>query len=170
MEEKNIKILFLHGLDSSKDSTKFHAINTRNKFCIDIDYRNLTFDVVENLFKDMIETIQPHLLIGHSLGAYWALRMSYYYKLPAIIANPQLMPNFREDYPAICENLLNHDIPQIAYLEMSDELLDMHKVQHTLEKFMLVHTYNGGYHRLEHPEHLNTLIDYCKHHYLTIAS
>ncbi|MGK7720239.1 YqiA/YcfP family alpha/beta fold hydrolase, partial [Acinetobacter baumannii] len=38
-----MKILFLHGLDSSRESTKFHAILHPEKFCIDVDYRNLSY-------------------------------------------------------------------------------------------------------------------------------
>ena len=36
------------------------------------------------------------LLVGHSLGAYWALKMSALCKIPTVIANPSLHPDFRE--------------------------------------------------------------------------
>lgn len=44
-----MKILFLHGLDSSRESTKFHAILHPEKFCIDVDYRNLSYASVKDL-------------------------------------------------------------------------------------------------------------------------
>ncbi|MEB3753432.1 YqiA/YcfP family alpha/beta fold hydrolase [Acinetobacter sp. MD2(2019)] len=160
MKMNNTKILFFHGLDSSKQSTKFHAIASRQKYCIDVDYRNLNFDTVYAFYRNMIQTIKPDLLVGHGVGGYWALKMSLDYQLPAIVANPSLAPRFRSDYPALQESDLEHDIPQFAYLELADEVLDMHQTLSVLERFMIVHTYAGGYHRLEHPEHLNLLIQH----------
>lgn len=53
------KILFLHGLDSSRESTKFHAIDVVHKYCIDVDYRNLSYSSVTEFYHEMIETIKP---------------------------------------------------------------------------------------------------------------
>ena len=49
MNQSNLRILFLHGLDSSRESTKFHAIDANKKFCINVDYRNLNYATVEKL-------------------------------------------------------------------------------------------------------------------------
>lgn len=152
------KILFLHGLDSSKESTKFHAIDAEQKYCINIDYRNLNFRTVADFYHDIIQKIQPEIIVGHSLGGYWALKMSHAHHIACVIANPSLKPNFRDDYHAISDYDLDHDIPQLAYLELGDEILDMYEVKHQLEDFMQVETYTGGHHRLAHPECINALI------------
>lgn len=152
------KILFLHGLDSSRESTKFHAIDAKNKFCIDVDYRNLNYQTVETFYHDIIEKIKPEILVGHSLGGYWALKMSKYFQLPTVVANPSLAPNFRDDYPQISDEDLNHDIPQFAYIELGDEILDMHSTADQLESYMQVETVDGGHHRLAEPENINKLI------------
>lgn len=165
MKGYDIKILFLHGLDSSKESTKFHTIASKNKFCINVDYRNLNFETVQYFYQDTIQKIKPDLLIGHGIGGYWALKMSYLFQLPTIVANPSLTPTFRADYPKLEEVDLNHDIPQVAYLELGDELVDMHKTQRFLEHFMFIETYMGGYHRLEHPENINKLIAFLQNNY-----
>ncbi|RSP74407.1 YqiA/YcfP family alpha/beta fold hydrolase, partial [Acinetobacter baumannii] len=83
-----MKILFLHGLDSSRESTKFHAILHPEKFCIDVDYRNLSYASVKDFYHQAIETIKPDLLVGHSLGGYWALKTAAQHKLAVIVANP----------------------------------------------------------------------------------
>jgi uncharacterized protein len=153
------KILFFHGLDSSKESTKFYAIDSDHKFCVTVDYRALSFQSVYGFYQDLIETLKPTLMIGHSLGGYWALKMSLWSKIPAIIANPSLSPSFRDDYPAICEEDLEHDILQLAYLELDDEILDMHAVQAQLEPYMQVAAVAGGHHRLARPENINVLIE-----------
>ncbi|WP_347453712.1 YqiA/YcfP family alpha/beta fold hydrolase [Acinetobacter thermotolerans] len=158
MSQCTSKILFIHGLDSSKESTKFHAIDADKKYCIDVDYRNLNYVTVAEFYSEIIQKIQPDILVGHSLGGYWALKMSQRFQIPCVIANPSLNPNFRDDYPAICDEDLQHDIPQFAYIELGDEMLDMHTVQSQLEDYMHVEAVAGGHHRLEHPERLNPLI------------
>ena len=160
------KILFLHGLDSSRESTNFHAIDANQKYCIDIDYRNLNFQTVADFYRDIIAKIKPEILVGHSLGAYWALKMSALCKIPTVIANPSLSPNFREDYPPINEADLEHDIAQIAYLELGDEILDMYAVQEQLEPYMIVQALEGGHHRLSSPENINGLIQHMQTHFL----
>ncbi|SDC04259.1 YqiA/YcfP family alpha/beta fold hydrolase [Acinetobacter boissieri] len=157
---QSAKILFLHGLDSSKASKKFDAIACENKYCIDVDYRHLSFQTVLDLYINTIDKIQPNLLIGHGIGGYWALKLSYFFKIPTIIANPSLKPRFRNDYTDIQDSDLQHDIPQLAYIELGDEVLNMHETKALLEQFMFIKTYWGGYHRLEHPENLNPLIDF----------
>lgn len=160
------KVLFLHGLDSSRESTKFEAIDATDKLCIDVDYRNLNFSTVEKFYCDIIEKMKPKILVGHSLGGYWALKMSKYFELPTVIANPSLSPNFREDYPFISEQDLDHDIPQFAYIELGDEVLDMYATADRLESYMYVEKVEGGHHRLDHPDHLNKLIQQIGELYL----
>ena len=63
--------IVFHGLDSSKQSTKFHAIDAMHKYCIDVDYRNLSYQSVADFYHEMVETIKPDILVGHSLGGYW---------------------------------------------------------------------------------------------------
>ena len=152
------KILFFHGLDSSRDSTKFHAIQASEKYCINVDYRNLSFETVAQFYHDIIEKIKPNIIVGHSLGGYWALLMSFKYQIPCVIANPSLSPNFRDDYPPISDNILNHDIQQMAYIELGDEVLNMHTTKEFLENYIHIQSIEGGHHRLEQPEKINDLI------------
>ncbi len=66
------KILFLHGLDSSRESTKFHAIDAKQKFCIDIACRILNVSNVARFFAYNIEKAKHEIIDGHWIGAYWA--------------------------------------------------------------------------------------------------
>ena len=152
------KILFMHGLDSSRESLKFHALHSSAKICINVDYRNLNYLAVKSFYCEMIEKIQPEILVGHGLGGYWALKMSLKYHLPAVVANPSLSPSFNQQYPAIRDEELEHDIAQMAYLELGDEILDMHQIQDRLESFMPIVSIKDGRHQLEYPDRLNELI------------
>lgn len=158
----DLKILFLHGLDSSRDSMKFHIINSKNKFCLDVDYRALSFQTVLSFYQDLIHALRPDLIIGHSLGGYWALKISLLHKIPAIIANPSLTPTFRDDYPMIQHHDLEHDILQLAYLELDDEIIDMRAVKAQLELYMQVSAVEGGHHRLARPDNLNIMIQHMQ--------
>ncbi|MFM2333689.1 MAG: hypothetical protein RIQ74_2536 [Pseudomonadota bacterium] len=160
------KILFLHGLDSSRESTKFHAIDAKQKFCIDIDYRYLNFSTVASFYDDIIEKIKPEIIVGHCIGAYWALKMSLLHQIPCVIANPRLAPDFRDNYPNINDTDLDHNVPQVAYLELGDELIDMYAAQEILENYMLIQAVEGGHHRLLKPENINQLIEHLEQQYL----
>ena len=73
------------------------------------------------------------------------------HKLAVIVANPSLTPNFRNDYPHLCDEDLDHSNPKMAYLELGDEQLDMYQVQEKLSPYMTIETYDGGHHRLAYP-------------------
>lgn len=153
-----MKVLYFHGLDSSRESTKFHAIHADQKICINVDYRLLSFQGVTDFYLNIIQTFMPDIIVGHCIGAYWALKMSYIHQIPCVIANPNLYPDFRSDYPAISDQDLNHDIPQFGYLELGDELLNMHEIKEHLENFMPLTTIDTGHHQLQYPENINPLI------------
>lgn len=160
------KLLFLHGLDSSRESSKFEALNAKRKLCINVDYRNLNYQTVAEFYDEIIDQIKPEILVGHSLGGYWALKMSVKHSIPCVIANPSLNPMFRDDYPAISDADLDHDIPQLAYLELGDEVLDMHQAQTFLENYMQIKSIEAGEHRLIAPDHLNDLIIQIEQYHL----
>ena len=64
------------------------------------------------------------------------------------------------------EDDLEHEVAQIAYLELGDEILDMYAVREKLEPYMLVQAYEGWHHRLASPENLNSLIQHMQIHFL----
>ena len=49
---------------------------------------------------------------------------------------------------------MDHDIPQLAYLELGDEILDMRQTMDQLESFMVVESIEGGHHRFCEPREL----------------
>lgn len=153
-----MSILFLHGLDSSKDSNKYHALDYPQKYCMTIDYRNLSFHSVEALYQQMIRCFKPSLLVGHSLGGYWALRLSAHFGIPAVVANPSITPSFRQDYPSLSIDELDTTVPRRAYIELADERVDMYAVHDVLDVYFPVHVETQGRHQLDHPERLNSLI------------
>ena len=161
-----MKVLYFHGLDSSRESTKFHSIKADQKICINVDYRHLSFQNVADFYDNIIQTFIPDIIVGHCIGGYWALKMSQIHQMPCVIANPNLCPDFRSDYPAISDQDLNHDIPQFGYLELGDELLNMYEIKEQLENYMPLSTINSGHHQLQFPENINLLIQQIEQAYL----
>lgn len=170
MEMNTAKILFMHDLDSSRESSQFKVINSFNKVCINVDYRNLNFGTVERFYSEIIEKIQPNILVGHSLGGYWALKMSNKFNIPTVIVNPYLSPDFDREYPEITEfELMINASSKIAYIELGDEIIDMHSTSDLLELFMPVESIIGGHHQIENPERINQLIQSLMHSTLSIS-
>jgi hypothetical protein len=86
------KIIYFHGYGSSPNSDKVKLLKQR-------------FDVIapsipikhDEAFQHLIEFVQPYadpsvVLVGTSLGGYWAGRMSNYFILPAVLINPSCFP------------------------------------------------------------------------------
>lgn len=142
-------ILFFHGLDSDNQTTKFTAIGHPHKHCETVDYRRRGYGEISRHYDELIVRHNPALLVGHSLGGYWALLKSQQHGLPCVLINPQLYPAFRADYPAL--ELANCDdgVLRFAYLELGDEVLDIQQIFRALDGWVTeLHCLGGGHHRV----------------------
>ncbi len=113
------RIVFLHDLDENRDCQIFHHLIQPNKFCLEMDYRNLSFNAVAALYEDVMQHIQPCIVIGHGLGAYWALKLSCRHDTPLLLANPMLSPQFRADYANITNAELDSATHKTIYVEIN---------------------------------------------------
>ncbi|MBM7457242.1 putative esterase YcpF (UPF0227 family) [Oceanisphaera litoralis] len=152
-------ILFFHGLDSDNETTKFTAISHSNKFCKRVDYRRQSHEDISRFYDGLITQYKPALLVGHSLGGYWALMKSDQHSLPCVLVNPQFYPSFRSDYsdldPANCDPA----IPRFVYLEMGDEVLDIERIYHALKgRVSRLEAVLGGHHRVANLDRMDELV------------
>lgn len=142
-------ILFFHGLDSDNQTTKFTAISYPHKYCETVDYRCRNMEEISRHYDELIAQHNPILLVGHSLGGYWALLKSQQHGLPCVLVNPQLYPSFRADYPELEVTSGNDGVLRIAYLELGDEVLDIQRIHRVLDGSLTeLHCANGGHHRV----------------------
>ena len=94
-------IVYVHGLNSNSQGNKLELLKTffKHKIVIGVDYdsRNLKdYGFVLGDLKRQIEQYNPDtplLLIGTSLGAYWANQLSNHYKCKKVLLNPCLFPS-----------------------------------------------------------------------------
>jgi pimeloyl-ACP methyl ester carboxylesterase len=82
------KILYLHGLESSNVCDKVDFLK-ENAIVLapSIDYRKPN---IEKELMDMVESFQPDLIIGSSMGGHVGLMLANYYNIEAVVFNPAI--------------------------------------------------------------------------------
>lgn len=127
------KVLYLHGFGSSPNSDKVHSLSAAfdvvaPQIPIDPDVaRKMIFDLAGRLPKDTI-------VVGTSLGGYWASEVSDRFLLSALIINPSTSPRstLSKRDSTLSVDLLNRyqdlapriSAPKIVLLAENDEILD----------------------------------------------
>jgi len=163
-------IRFYHGYGSSSETNKFTEIDYEDKHAVTVNYDKLSYNDVETLYSTQIEKEKPELLVGHSLGGYWALKMSAKYEIPTVIINPALFPknslphlNYSED---IIEDDLDNKIPKYVYIELADEKIPVLRTIDTLRKYSKVTAIAGGHHRVQFMDKVNDVITFAMNTYM----
>lgn len=170
-------IFYIHGLNSSSNSEKFTKLKKffKNEEVVGLNYdsRHLEdYDKVLNDLKSQIDKYEHHnqiLLIGTSLGGYWANQLSNFYNCKKVLLNPCLFPskmmiNFLDKEQTIFETgekyIFTQEIVEalsehenkiykdktLCFLEMGDEVLD-NKLNQGI--FKNTKSFPGGNHRFE---------------------
>ena len=82
------KIMYLHGLESSNVCAKVDFLKAHNiVLAPSIDYRKSN---IEEELMYMVESFQPDLIIGSSMGGHVGLMLANYYNIEAIVFNPAI--------------------------------------------------------------------------------
>lgn len=93
---KEIKVIYLHGYGSSSASDKVTGLREYfwDVYAPDIP---IYWDEAETLLKKFIQSVidldqRQTVIVGTSLGGYWATRMADHFRLPSVIINPSCTP------------------------------------------------------------------------------
>ena len=152
-----MKVLFLHGYQSSANTNKYTVIDEKHeKYCESVDYDALSFDETFEFYVKLVEKFDPDVIVGHSLGGYWALKMGEHFGLNIVTLNPQLFPRF-DGYDHY--NTIPLGFPLVSYVEEGDEVLDVSKTVEVLSRRGILITHAGGHHRLENPGKVNNILN-----------
>lgn len=82
------KILYLHGLESSNVCDKVDFMRERaNVLAPSIDYSKSN---IEEELMYIVESFQPDVIIGSSMGGHCALMLANYYNIECIVFNPAI--------------------------------------------------------------------------------
>jgi predicted esterase YcpF (UPF0227 family) len=114
------KIMYLHGLESSNVCDKVDFMHERaNVLAPSIDYNNPN---IENELMDMVESFQPDLIIGSSMGGHAGLMLANYYNIDAIVFNPLITKEILDDALFYCDieevEDLGHRIPFYVFVDI----------------------------------------------------
>lgn len=103
-----MKIAFFHGLESNEKSEKSQYLKSNfNAWCPAMDYRN------PKLFDEVLAHIQsdkPDLLIGSSMGGWFAYCLSTLTGIPTLLLNPALQGRSMEPKVRLGNMKANHSI------------------------------------------------------------
>lgn len=157
-------ILFMHGLLSSPlTNKKYTNIKYKNKLCKLVKYTTLSYNEVSDIYDSLITKHKPQILIGHSMGGYWAITKSNQHNIPCIAINPFVNPNnrskiFFKDYTNL--NIDNFNTNVSLYMEGGDMLLNMQNLcDIAKEKNINYKFLSGGSHFVKYKDELNLFID-----------
>jgi len=150
-------ILFFHGLNSSKNTNKYTTIR-REKHCETVDYLKTGYDAISKRYDELINEIKPDVLVGHSLGGYWALKKSAERNIPCVLLNPSLFPMF-EGYTDITVDELVRAPNIHAYIELGDEVINGYVMAKFLRPQAALRLDQAGHHRIKRLYMVNEIID-----------
>ncbi|MDE2420897.1 MAG: hypothetical protein KGO49_06930 [Gammaproteobacteria bacterium] len=162
-------VIYIHGFGSDKESSKFIALKERldqKYFVVDIveaDYALATRRDIEYKFSQVIAKFLGYptpIIVGHSLGGYWARVLSVNQFFPALLVNPSMMPwDTLKDKIPVREyklpptskiDLASGKSTEYVYIELGDEIVDQQsQIDAGLFGNSVLTTVLGGHHRIE---------------------
>jgi len=179
------KLLYLHGFASCGEGNKSRALaayfGDAHVFAPDLPY--VPQEAIEMLTK-LISAQKPSLLVGASLGGYYATYLAEKFDIPAVLINPSCEPwktlaaytgwqerfcdgerfEFKPVYLQQLEYLsvMTERSRYLVLLQSEDEVLDYHVAKERYKDHRVVVEY-GGNHRFENiGEYLSLIESFMK--------
>ena len=116
-----MKIFFLHGLESTHQSSKVDLMRAlgHDVHAQYMDYKNV-LDLYTKTLNSIIE-FNPDLIVGSSMGGYFAYHLGTHYKTNLLLLNPAL-PNRTFDPPILPDGIEKSKI--WALVGENDDVVD----------------------------------------------
>lgn len=134
-----MKIIFYHGFESSRKSSKYIFLE---QYCVARGYK-LICDEVDHISESVVSTHVNRLieeinkwddeivLVGHSLGGYYARYLSRRFWVKCLLINPCLNP---EHYTKNRVTSASYPlVDTVVLMDMNDGVLDMQAVYNELK-------------------------------------
>lgn len=168
-------VLFVHGFQSGRGSSKWaylQSLDYIEPHMVEIDYRETApLDVIGAL-SEKVDSLDDPIVVGHSLGGFFARAIRLRRSLRALLINPSLRPDstlfghgerslptqFHPAYKTIIqENLPDRErlSAEIILIEYGDEVVD-HRSQSEFHDGSLVIAEPGGSHKYEGLNNIDT--------------
>ncbi len=160
IENNDTFLLFFHGLDSSKETSKYTCITREPKYCQTVNYRESfaeIFEIYDALIREKMTQYPRVVLAGHSLGGWFANHFAHKYNLRALLIAPCIYPSevLVDRIPDVADMKLSFPTTNTEMLrvmvEVDDESLDVAVARRTLVNLpdsWEVDYFAGGHHRI----------------------
>ena len=124
-----MNVLYLHGLESKPTGPKMKYLKDRfdNYYAPEIDYENP--DAFEEIV-DLCIAEEFDMIIGSSMGGYFACALGTGLDVPVIVFNPAIHSRSFEPYGV---TFGEHDLDGVCVLGMDDDVIDPHVTCKMLE-------------------------------------
>lgn len=170
------KVIIFHGYGSTILHERYKEI--REKYSVtgaDLDY-DIGFENVRVILDELVHSVilDPSekplintILLGHSLGGWWARYFAKMYGLDAVLLNP-LAHNVMNNSPILLDEgylkatfpFENHPFCQLSYyIEQPDNVINFGPYIEDMRKEGSVEVVNNGSHRIEYPKNIVRLVD-----------
>jgi hypothetical protein len=128
----NKKVLYLHGLESSNTGSKVEFLREQSDLLAPlINYRDHNLE--QNLMN-MVESFQPDVIIGSSMGGFTALNLGNYFNVPVVAFNPAIHSrSFEPAFKKLVEQDPHFDFTPVIVLGLEDNVIDPKKTVEILE-------------------------------------
>jgi hypothetical protein len=150
------RVLYLHGLESSNIGDKIDFLSKKAiVLSPPIDYHKSN---IEDELMSMIESFQPNLIIGSSMGGYMGILLANYYNIDCLVFNPAIHSRSIEPCVNILGRNISKDFIPVIVLGMDDSVVDPIKTVNILKHldfYCDIEKMNGLGHRIP----LNVFID-----------
>ena len=175
-----MKIAYIHGFNcAAKMSEKTGILNQLGNLCL-FEYENEDYpmDIYRSL-QEQIQNFEPDIIVGTSLGGYWAGRMAYANGLMAVMINPSVEPHqgllelvgdhvnyvnakeytLTQDVVESYDSLTQYDPFGVVLLDQNDEIINAETTKEQLEDMFSIVTFEGGCHQFDHMEQSLPIIE-----------
>jgi hypothetical protein len=180
-----MKILYIHGFASKFDVANEKVVGLKSLgevVGITVDYTRPWIDVF-NLLASTAMHERVDLIVGTSLGGYWAAEIGEHFGIPFVALNPSIEPSVTlkryegknvsytgDEYElssSVIDSYANRDFAVsgsgLVILDAADEVLDSDRTKRLLEPHYAVSVFDGGSHRFEH---INESLELIEKHVL----
>lgn len=136
------RIAYLHGLESKSPSQKSDWLHENfAAYTPSIDYSQ---SLIYSKIQDEVVQFKPDLLVGSSMGGYFASNLSSSLNVPVLLFNPALHSrSMQPDMTGLMEG--NHSPPQTVVLGLKDQVINPHQTIELLPSDATVHMSDHGH-------------------------
>jgi predicted esterase YcpF (UPF0227 family) len=175
-------IVYIHGFNGHVDSPKVEALRVAHRDAVveapeyDDNNAQKSFTKLTQYFSERVKKYDEIVIVGCSLGGFWAHYFANQFRLPALLLNPSMQP-WTSLQKYVGENGFTkqqadqfHDFafkyalpktvfePRIVLLETGDKVLDARHTATMFQGAAKVKTLPGGSHRFDNYIEMNKAV------------